>query len=188
MTDSDRSSAVIFSDDPLVRVDRAVVESLKRAADQSPLGRHRLCAHRHMGEPVHEMIIAVRRGTYIRPHKHLGKVESAHVIEGLVDYVVFEEHGEIKEVFRMGSHDSGLSFFCRIPPSCYHAPMIVSDHLVFHETIRGPFEPSDTVHASWAPAEDDEQQSEPYRRSLESAIRNIAISRDASSDGRQDRR
>ena len=37
----------------------------------------------------------------------------------------------------------------------FHALIVETDHLVFHETTTGPFDPRTTEQAPWAPPADD---------------------------------
>ena len=55
----------------------------------------RLCAHPAVDDRLHEMVIAMARETYVRPHKHVNKSESVHVIEGLADAVLFDDAGNV---------------------------------------------------------------------------------------------
>jgi cupin fold WbuC family metalloprotein len=91
----------------------------------------------------------------VRPHKHLGKPESFHVIEGIVDVIIFDECGDIREVIQMGNYGSDRVFYYRISTPIYHTLLIRSDILVFHETTTGPFNRVDTVFAPWSPEEID---------------------------------
>src|SRR5204862_7175921 len=66
--------------------------------------RARLCAHPNPDDPLHEMLIVLDRGTYVRPHRHAGKSESFHVIEGELDVVLFAYDGPVRDVIRNGSY------------------------------------------------------------------------------------
>ena len=102
------------------------------------------------------MLIVHTRNTYVRPHKHLNKSESFHLIEGSVDVVIFDEAGGVAEVIRMGDFASGRRFYYRIEQPAYHTLLITSDVLVFHETTNGPFRREETIFAPWAPEEQDQ--------------------------------
>src|SRR2546428_13766383 len=102
------------------------------------------------------MLIVHTFNTYVRPHKHVGKSESFHVIEGDVDVVIFADDGQVSDVIEMGSFQSGRPFFYRIADPLYHTLLIRSPVLVFHETTSGPFKREETVFAAWAP--DDSQR------------------------------
>jgi cupin fold WbuC family metalloprotein len=149
------SAEVLYAEDPIVTVDAAAIEALKRGAMANPRRRIRLCAHRGVGDSLHEMLIVHTRDTYVRPHKHVDKCESFHVIEGDVDVVIFDDEGEVAEVIGMGSVHSGRRFFYRIADPLYHTLLIRSDVLVFHETTPGPFRREQTIFAPWAPEDGD---------------------------------
>lgn len=51
------------------------------------------------------MLIVMAKGSYIRPHKHKNKSESFHIIEGLLDVIVFDLAVEI------GSNDGSLKIY-----------------------------------------------------------------------------
>lgn len=149
------SDEVLVAEDEIVKVSRQDIAILKEGARDTERRRIRLCAHKDADSTLHEMIIVHPQDAYVRPHKHLGKVESDHIIEGLVDVVVFDEAGAIPEVIRLGDYLSGHQFYYRIPAACYHTLLIRSEWLVFHETTNGPFKKSDTVFPSWAPEDND---------------------------------
>lgn len=149
------SEEVLYGDEAVVKVNRADMESLKEQALLNSRKRIRLCAHKDVDDKVHEMLIVHTRDTYVRPHKHLTKSESFHVIEGSVGVVIFDEAGGIVEVIQMGDYSSGRRFYYRLSEPCYHTLLISSDFLVFHETANGPFKKSDTIFPSWAPEEND---------------------------------
>jgi cupin fold WbuC family metalloprotein len=144
---------VLYATDPIVRLTQGDVAELIKLADRNPRKRIRICAHRDVGDKLHEMLIVHVRDTYVRPHKHPGKSESFHLIKGEVDVVVFDEAGLVTNVIRMGDYASGKTFYYRMTDPCYHTLLIQSDVIVFHETTNGPFQRSETVFAPWAPEE-----------------------------------
>ena len=149
------SEEVLFADSPLVKVGRSDITALTTAASQNQRRRIRLCAHQRLDDKVHEMMIVHMRDAYVRPHKHMTKSESFHIIVGTVDIFLFDENGSIVEVFQMGDYSSGRPFYYRLAEARYHSLMVTSDYVVFHETANGPFDRSDTVFPSWAPDEHD---------------------------------
>src|SRR5687767_10943614 len=82
------------------------VERVRERGIRAERKRARICAHPSAADPLHEMIICLDRGTYIRPHRHAGKSESFHIIDGELDVVLFEDDGAIREVIRMGPYQS----------------------------------------------------------------------------------
>ncbi len=133
------SPEVRYATDRIVLVDAADVVRLKGEAENNARRRIRLCAHHSVDDRLHEMLIVHTNDTYVRPHKHLDKSESFHVIEGEVDVVVFDEAGSVTEVMPMGTFASGRPFFYRIAAPLFHTLLIRSEVLVFHETTNGPF-------------------------------------------------
>jgi cupin fold WbuC family metalloprotein len=150
-----QNDEVLYPLDPVVVVSRDDIQTLVDAAKRTARRRIRLCAHRGVDDPVHEMLIVHERGAYVRPHLHLGKEESFHVIDGDARVILFDDRGAINKVIDMGPYVSGRTFYYRLPASAYHTLLIRSDRLVVHEVTRGPFRREETVFAPWAPEEAD---------------------------------
>ena len=161
---------VLYATDPIVQVDALDIEELKKKAKQNPRKRVRICAHKDTKENIHEMIIVHEKSCYVRPHKHLNKTESFHIIEGKADIILFHDDGSIDQVISMGDLASGLKFFYRLPPFLYHTLLIHSDVLVFHEITNGPFRLKDTIWAPWSPDETNEVAVFQYTSTLRNLI------------------
>ena len=144
---------VLYAAEPVITIDRAEIESLKARAAANPRQRARLCTHLSPDEAVHEMLIVHTCDTYVRPHKHLARVESFHVIDGHGRIVVFDEDGRVERVIPIGSYGTDRCFYYRLASASFHTVLIDSPVLVFHETTSGPFRPEETVFAPWAPAD-----------------------------------
>ncbi len=172
---------VLYSDDTITLVDRSNMTLFRRQAAQNSRKRVRLCAHAGPDDRLHEMLIVLERGAYVRPHKHLEKTESAHIIEGLVDVVLFENDGTIGRVLSMGDYASGKTFYYRMAAPVFHMLIIRSDVLVFHETTNGPLERKHTVFAPWAPEEGDPDAVAAFVAGLNRQIENLS----ANSEGRK---
>ncbi len=160
------NSEVFVSDDQIVKTDCQDMAFLKERVIYNQRKRIRLCTHKDVDDTLHEMIIVLMKDTYIRPHKHLNKSESFHIIEGYADVIIFDDAGNIIEVVQMGDYISGNKFYYRISHPYYHTPLIISDYLVFHETTNGPFRKADAVFAPWAPDEDDDTAGKEYMKEL----------------------
>ena len=145
---------------------------LKGKAKDNKRKRARLCVHPDRSSTLHEMVIVLRKGIYIPPHKHFGKSESFHIVAGSLDVVVFIGDGAIREVVSMGERCKGdNAFFYRLEEGLFHTVIPTSEMVVFHETTNGPFLKEDTVFADWAPAEDDPNELQcQYMEKLESMI------------------
>jgi cupin fold WbuC family metalloprotein len=149
------SNEVLVAAGGVVRLAAADLAPIVERATRSPRRRARLCAHPGPADPLHEMLICLARDTYVRPHRHAGKSESFHVIDGELDVVLFHDDGAIREVIRLGPYASGRAFFYRLMEPCFHTVLVNTPHALFHETTNGPFDPAETEFAPWAPAEGD---------------------------------
>lgn len=152
------SEEVFYADGPITKVTAGDIATLKARAAGNRRRRSRLCAHPGTDDGLHEMLIVHSRGAYVPPHRHRGKSESFHMIEGELDVVIFTEDGGIREVISMaapGEKNSGRPFYYRLSDSYFHTVIPVSEVVVFHETTNGPFRREDTDFAAWAPAESD---------------------------------
>ena len=146
---------VLYTDSAITVVAGTDVGLFKHQSALNQRRRIRLCTHGTPQDRLHEMLIVHERRAYVRPHKHPGKSESTHIIEGLVDVVLFDDAGRIERILKMGDYASGRPFYLRIDDPVFHTLIIRSDVLVFHETTNGPFERKDTLFAPWAPPDDD---------------------------------
>ena len=137
----------------IVRVTAEDVAAVKARGTTNARRRARLCAHPGPADRLHEMLIVLDRETYIRPHRHAGKSESFHIIEGELDVVVYHDDGTVRDVIRMGTYNSGRAFFYRLMEPCYHSVLINTPYALFHETTNGPFDRAGTEFAPWSPAD-----------------------------------
>lgn len=165
---------VFVCDVPLVTVDDKTISFLIHRANTAPRFRVRLCAHQKNEDVLHEMIIVMTEKTYIRPHKHHNKSESMHIIDGVADIVRFDDIGEIKQLIPLGDYKSGHTFYYRVNDSHYHTLILRSPFLVVHETTNGPFNPTLTQFAPWAPEENDQA-----RFDFMNQLKNLSIAKDS---------
>jgi len=149
------SDEVVLATGGIVRVTAADVELLAERARTNARRRCRLCTHPDSRDRLHEMLIVLDRETYIRPHRHAGKSESFHIVEGELDVAIFHDDGALREVVKMGPYGSGRAFFYRLMENCFHSVLIRTPFALFHETTNGPFDRSDTEFAPWSPVEGD---------------------------------
>lgn len=146
---------ILVSRAPSLVITPTCIEDLKRRAIASPLRRARILAHGHPHASLHEMLIVQACGVYVRPHRHHGKSESLHVIEGCAKIVYFNDTGEIDETLDVGPAASNSAFFLRNDSPRWHTQIVLTPFFVFHEVTNGPFRREDTEFAPWAPDEND---------------------------------
>lgn len=155
MTLLQQSPEVFIAKGPIATIGPADIETLRKAVKHTPKRRARINAHPGHDDALHEMIIAIEPGSYIRPHRHPGKSEAFHIIEGDVDIVVFRDDGEIDQIVSLGEKGGSRPFYYRMSEPRFHTLIIRSDLLIVHEITNGPFSPAGTTYAAFAPAEGD---------------------------------
>ncbi len=152
--------------DSIVTMGQREIAFVKERASANLRGRARICAHKSNIDPLHEMLIAIAAESYIPPHKHEGKTESFHIIEGQVDIVLFDDRGTIENVLELGDAASGKPFFYRLPHGVFHTLLVKGEYLVVHEITNGPFARDQTALASWAPQEGNPEVSRGFMNSI----------------------
>jgi len=158
---------VLFVEEPIVKIGAEDIARLVQTAGLNRRKRIRVCVHRDITDTLHEMIIVHTKNMYVRPHKHLNKSESFHIIEGEADIIVYDDDGRITQVVPMGPYGSERVFYYRLSDPVFHTVSIRSDHVVFHESTHGPFNPQKTVWAPWAPDETEESGVAAFMKSLD---------------------
>ncbi|MET4419013.1 WbuC family cupin fold metalloprotein [Bradyrhizobium sp. RT3a] len=176
MTLVQKSPEVFLAEGPIAAVGQAEINTLKAAVQASPKRRARINAHPDGEDALHEMIIAIDASSYIRPHKHPGKSEAFHIVEGEVDIVVFNDNGEIDRVVELAAPGGRRPFYYRMSHAFFHTLIIRSDLLVVHEITNGPFHPSATVFADFAPDDRETDKAEAYQTEL---VRRVAARQSA---------
>lgn len=143
----------VFTQTDVTEVGRTWLDQLKHDAQTAPLGRARLCLHRDHADAIQEMVIAFCRGSLVRPHRHEGRCESLHVIEGSLAVLLFDDAGRVDRRIDLAAPPMGdAPFMYRLSASLWHAVVPLSDSVVVHEVTQGPFV-ADTpgAFAPWSP-------------------------------------
>jgi cupin fold WbuC family metalloprotein len=161
---------VYVAHDPIVLMGPNEVAFVKQQAAYNRRRRARLCAHRSAEDRLHEMLIAIHADSYIRPHRHVAKSESFHIVEGMVDIVFFRDDGQIARVVELGDARSGRNFFYRLSDSLFHTLLIYGEFLVVHEVTNGPFVREETVQAPFAPPDEEFEMGKAYLKSIHAAL------------------
>lgn len=146
--------ATFFSHEAIGTVGTEQLAQLKQAALQAPLRRSRLCLHHDPQDLLHEMVIVFCRASYVRPHRHKGKSESFHVIEGELEVVFFDDDGGVLRRLKMGPGPDRI-FLYRLSSPIWHTVVPLSEFVILHETTTGPFTSDQAEYAAWSPAADD---------------------------------
>ncbi len=161
------SQGIYCNDEAVFKLSDKAIDFLKETAKKTDNKRARLCLHKDRKESLHEMIIALSRETYVRPHKHINKAETFHIIEGHLRLFIFNDKGKVIDSFDMKPPKNGECFLYRAESDCWHMPVPVSNMVVFHEITNGPFAgKNDSVFADWSPCEDEKPKVKEYLKSL----------------------
>ncbi|HLB41656.1 MAG TPA: WbuC family cupin fold metalloprotein [Gammaproteobacteria bacterium] len=161
------NNAVYNTTSKVVKANFDDIVMLKQNVEDSPDKRIRICTHQGSRDTLHEMLIVLSKGTYIRPHKHTNKSESFHIIEGLLDVIIFDDVGNVINIIPMGNFASGKYFFYRLSTPFFHTLILHSNHVAFHETTNGPFQKEDTLYPNWSPAPENLAEVKQYMLALE---------------------
>lgn len=128
-----------FSNSGIIKIEKEAIKKLKAQAESAPLKRARLCLHKDEFDSLQEMVIVLCKDSYIKPHRHKGKDELIHVMEGSFYLFTFDGRGRVIERVLLKQSGSRSYLLCRVRENMWHTIMPLSRFVVFHEVIRGPF-------------------------------------------------
>lgn len=138
--------------DPVSSVSKKQVAVIKNLAFKSKLRRSRICFHEDNNAFLQEMHICVNPDSYIRPAKHLTKVESLLVLQGLAKLFLFCDEGYIEKIIDLGPYGTDRTHYYRLNVPIFHTLLIETETFLFHEVTEGPFDQDQTEPASWSPS------------------------------------
>ena len=166
LTQNNINPEVYHSKENFFSLSKEDINKLINLAKNNPRNRVRYCSHSSSQDTLHEMFIVHPKDAYVRPHKHIDKIESMLVISGEVDYIMFDDNGNIDNVVKMGDFESTKPFYQTIRKDKFHTLMIKSEWLVFLEVTQGPFIKEDTIFAEWSPREDESNQVKKFLKKI----------------------
>jgi len=133
---------------------RSLVSTLLDKYRLSSRRRHRYCFHQNPSVDLHDIIICYDSTSYIPPNKHIGKAESLLVIEGELDFFLFNDDGQVYDYRKLSAHNSAHPFYLRVPPNTWHGLRALgSQPCIIKETIAGPYDQTSLKWAPFAPSE-----------------------------------
>jgi cupin fold WbuC family metalloprotein len=132
----------------MVCLDAAALADLLRQAEASPRLRSHLLLHGGHDDPVQRLVIALRRGTYIRPHVQSVQWEMLTLLRGAADVLFFDSSGRI--VVRTPLSQAGTTVI-QIPQGQVHSAVAIEHATVIVEVKPGPFRVNEFM--DWAPPE-----------------------------------
>lgn len=142
---------VINNRENLLFVNPEMVENIKEEARKSSRLIARLLMHLSHEDPVQEMLIAMCRGCAVTPNRALGRSESLQVVEGEILLIMFNENGRVIQKVEMGSSMSGKPFLYRFTSTPWHTMVPLTEMVVVHESLQGPFVQSSQPMPEWIP-------------------------------------
>ena len=138
------------------KINSSFILGMQKNAESSPRLRSHHNFHPDLTDSVNRLCIFLKKGTYIRPHRHakIHKWELIIGLKGQIGVVIYNDDGEIVDKFKMAPDSDMLGF--EIQPNTWHALYALSDESMFFEVKPGPFIPTPEIDfANWAPKEGD---------------------------------
>ncbi len=167
--DKGKRSTAYFCKKLPARVDGKLIEELKKIIYTLKDKNLRLCLHDNPQDLFQGMIILERSGKYYRPHKHLEKGESFHIIEGRMAVFTFDDAGKVVDSCIL---EQGGTIIYRVAVNSCHAVLPITDLVVYHETKPGPFlGQEDSIFPEWSVEESDKDGVDKYKQSLLSILK-----------------
>jgi len=146
-------SEVIKNNSDILFVNHEMIEKIKYEALQSPRHMARLLMHLSHEDTVQEMLIAMGRECAITPNSAAGKSESLQIIEGQLLLVIFDMEGNVVRKEEMSAFANNGSSIYRLNSTPWHTMIPLTEMVVVHETLQGPFESSSEPLPSWIPTD-----------------------------------
>ena len=135
-----------------ITIDKKFIDVLKRECSNSEKNMSRLLMHLSTEDNVQEMLICFGKKTLIPPNKSSNKSESLHVIEGKLLLIIFDDNGKVNNKIIMKPYGDNESFFIYRFNKCeWHTMIALTDNVVVHEILEGPFAKSENEIPIWIP-------------------------------------
>ena len=102
-----KSTSVYFPKkiDQFLSLSKKKTEFIKKEKNLINL-KSRICSHTSNKDKIHEMFIFHKKGAYVRPHRHINKLESFHLISGKATIIFFHNNGKPQQLIKMGDYKS----------------------------------------------------------------------------------
>lgn len=134
-------------------ITHGLVSLLIEQARSAPRLRTNHNFHQTLEENPNRFLNVMVKGTYFTPHRHADppKPETIVVLEGSALFIVFDDLGEITQVFPLGD---GGEIGVDMQPGVWHTMIVLSEAVVVFEVKPGPYTMgTDKEFAPWAPRE-----------------------------------
>lgn len=138
----------------LKRVTERLLADLDRKAVISPRLRTHHNLHEGPQAAVQRLVVKLRQGTYIRPHRHRERWELGICLQGRMELVLFDGSGALTERTALTPAQDTIAM--ELPAMTWHSYLCVSDSATFLEVKEGPYDPATSSEfAPWSPPEGD---------------------------------
>ncbi len=140
----------------LKKLDNQLYQKLLSDADKSPRKRSHYNLHENLDDPVQRLCVALKKGTYIRPHHHpqQNKWELILVLQGSIGLIIFDKTGKVLERNTLNKDENRHGV--ELKSNTWHMILPLSNDAIMLEIKEGPYTPfTEADFASWAPAETD---------------------------------
>ncbi len=135
-----------------------LIEQLLADAASSPRLRAHWNIHRDAAAPVQRTCVALKHGTYVRPHLHpqLNKWKLLVILRGKLGVVLFNADGTVCKRLELAS--GGDLCAVELKPNTWHTVFPLDGDAVLLDIKEGPYDPAAPVtFAAWAPEEGSEE-------------------------------
>jgi len=130
-------------------------------AERSARKRTHYNIHKDYNEKVQRLCIALKRGTYVRPHYHsdADAWQMIMALRGCVAILIFDIDGSVIKRIELSS-DTGI-IAIEMEPNTWHMAFPVSSEAILFEVKEGPFSPKkNSDFACWSPEENSDEVDE----------------------------
>ena len=142
----------------ILNLDNKLFDRLLSVAGSNPRKRVHYNIHQNHSEPVQRLLIALKSGTYIRPHCHFD-VENWEMIialQGMVVMLIFNLDGTVENRLELSPVASDIGV--ELKPGTWHMLFPANSEAVILEVKQGPFRPKQkSDFAVWSPEENSEE-------------------------------
>ena len=159
-------SEVLKNTQNFFSLDSNFLNKIKTEYQKSEKKISRLLLHNSPKDKVQEMIICFGKNTKIYPNCSKGKSESLNVLEGKMKLINFDNDGNVTKKLNMQPLGSSSDpFLYRFNKCEWHTMVAISELVMVHEILEGPFDNNKTLNPKWVP-DNSESLTEFYKKIL----------------------
>ena len=162
---SQLSEGVFVPDGSFTTISGADISFLNDQVRAIPKRKARILLHSKPSRSLHEMVITHVRGTYIQPHINEFSAKSFLVLSGEMIVFLYREDGAIQAFQRLSALGTKGDFMIRLEKPIFHSLVVLTETVVFLETVLGPHK--QTRYADFAPCPEEFKAAQEYLRWME---------------------